>query len=162
MYEGAISYSGKVRRYFSDVILGVVSRSEWVDLRKVWSSNGVRSSVRAGTVVVLSAAFRFVSNNTVLGCGQGQLRDGYYRKRKIVVKFKFDAWETTSTSSKGNLSGIWRSTMVGVVRSVAKECDELVINITCLGVGTGFDNECGADSIGPWNRLYDEEDEDEV
>jgi hypothetical protein len=71
--------------------------------------------------------------------GPGQDREGYYKKRQIRIHFNFDGWETTSNSSYGNLSRIWRSTAICIIRSVERQGSLTTIEATCLGVGTGFD-----------------------
>lgn len=106
--------------------------------------------------MVLTAGFRFRSNGTMLSNGPEQFRDGYYRKAGIKLQFKFDAWEVTTASSKGNLSGSWRSTVICIVRSIEEIESKMVLNTTCLGIGTGFDNTYSPEpNIGQIQDRYD-------
>lgn len=160
MYSGVIKNSDGVYAYFGDLITEIVAESNWIDIRSIWTLPQIKAIVNVGDLLVLTAAFRFRNNKTFDKRGPNQLRDGYYQKDRIRIEFKFDAWETTSTSSGGNLSGIWTSTLVGVVRSIDIEETKTKISVTCLAIGTGF-----AQSSQPTPDIayvYDDDNKDEM
>jgi hypothetical protein len=142
MYEGAIRNAEGVYNYFADLLTSVVCESDWVDLRSCWSKPKLKAMVTPGVITLLTAGFRYRSADTMSSKGPGQIRSGYYQKAGIRLQFTFDGWEITSVSSRGNLSGIWRSAAVCLVRSIDFDCSPTVIETTCLGIGTGFDNSC--------------------
>jgi hypothetical protein len=138
VYDGDIRNADGVYRYFADLLILIISKSDWVDLASIWSAQNLKAVVRPGQLAVLTAGFRYRSADTISAVGPGQHREGYYQKDKIRIHFSFDGWETTSTSARGNLRGIWRSTVVCIIRSIATEDHILKIEATCLGIGTGF------------------------
>ena len=156
IYSGAMRNSDGVYSYFSDLLTAIVCESDWIDLRSIWTIPKIKAVVAPGALVVLTAGFRFRSNGTMLSNGPEQFRDGYYRKAGIKLQFKFDAWEVTTASSKGNLSGSWRSTVICIVRSIEEIESKMVLNTTCLGIGTGFDNTYSPEpNIGQIQDRYD-------
>jgi hypothetical protein len=138
MYDGDIRCADGVYSFFSELLMAVVSKSKWIDLESIWTPNKIRAVALPGRVALLTAGFRFRSAGTMLAVGPGQEREGYYTRNRIRLRFTFDGWETTSTSSRGHLSGIWRCTVVSVIRSIETTGSLLAIEATCLGIGTGF------------------------
>jgi hypothetical protein len=138
MYAGAIRNADGLYNYFADLLTRVVSRSKWIDLASIWTPAKLKAVAVPGRVAILTAGLRFKSAGTMLSVGPGQERECYYKKEKIRLHFTFDAWETTSTSLRGNLSGIWRATAICIIRSVEAEKSLTNIGATCLGIGTGF------------------------
>ncbi len=160
MYEGNIRNSDGVYNYFSDLLRQIILKSRWIDLRSVWTPAKLKAVALPGQVAILTAGFRFRSSKTMLSRGPGQDRQGYYKKEKIRIHFSFDGWETTSNSSHGNLSGIWRSTAVCIIRSVETESLLTTVEVTCLGIGTGFDQSYSPKPLIAYMREADEDEGD--
>lgn len=139
MYDGDIRNADGIYNYFSDLLLRIVSKSRWIDLRSVWTPAKLKAVASPGRVAILTAGFRFRKLNTGVSLGPGQDREGYYQKHKMRIHFNFDGWETTSNSSHGNLSRIWSSTAICIIRSIQTIDSLTTIETTCLGIGTGFD-----------------------
>lgn len=139
IYEGGVHAADGLYRYFSDLLREIVLRSQWIQLRDVWTPAKLPAVALPGRVAVLTAGFRFRSLKGLRASGPGQDREGYYKKGKIRIQFGFDGWETTSNSARGHLSGIWRSTAVCIIRSVETTKSITTVESTCLGIGTGFD-----------------------
>lgn len=158
LYDGDIRNADGVYSYFAELLAAVVEKSQWIDLASVWTPSKLKAVASPGRVAVLTAGFRFKSNKTMLSVGPGQEREGYYKKENIRLHFTFDGWETTSTSSRGNLSRIWRATAVCVVRSVATEGSTTHLAATCLGIGTGFGPYASTPEIAFKDAANDDED----
>jgi len=139
LYDGDIRNADGTYIYFGEMIKHIVSISNWVDLRSIWTPAQMKAVVKPGNIAILTAGFRYRSAATIMGRGPGQTRDAYYKSSGIRLSFTFDAWETTSNSSRGNLRGVWTSTGVLLIRGLATEGDTLNIEATCLAVGTGFE-----------------------
>jgi hypothetical protein len=139
LYYGALRNSDGVYAYFAELVTEIVAETSWVDIRSIWTKAQMRAVLKVSDIVVLTAGFRFRSNNTLNQKGPNQLRDAYYQKNGLRLKFRFDAWETTTSSSRGNLSGIWVSTVIGIVRAIEIDENRAEISLTCLAIGTGFD-----------------------
>jgi hypothetical protein len=168
MYDGDIRNADGVYSYFAELLTLVVAKSKWIDLDNIWTPTKLRAVALPGRLAVLTAGFRFKSAATMSRVGPGQEREGHYKRGRIRLHFTFDGWETTSTSSRGMLSGIWRCTAVCVIRSVVTERSLTSVEATCLGIGTGFgpypsipsiayrDEICGGEPPDDDERVADE------
>ena len=161
IYDGEISNADGVYGYFSDLLEQIVLKSKWIDLRSVWTPAKVKAVAFPGRLAILTAGFRFRRLHAQLARGPGQDREGYYTKEKTRIHFGFDGWETTSNSSHGNLSGIWRSTAICVIRSVQIKGTVTTVETTCLGIGTGFDQLYAPEPQIAYMREELEEDEEQ-
>lgn len=124
--------------FLSHLLRTICTKTRWVDLAAVWTRTEIRSMLKANTIVALTGRHRFKSLNAATH-GPGQTRVGYYARRRIRLEFAIDAWDCTSTSSHGHhLRGQWVCTSIGFVRSVSVASNSLIIQTTCLAIGTGF------------------------
>jgi hypothetical protein len=140
IYQGDLRNADRTYIYFGEMLTRVVAKSNWIDLRSIWTQAQVKAVVKLGQIAVLTAGFRYRSAGTMMSSGPGQIREAYYKSSGIRLGFNFDAWETTSNSSRGNLRAIWTSTVICVIRSLTIEGDTLNVEATCLGIGTGFEH----------------------
>lgn len=142
LYDGVMRLATPLYAFHADLLKGVMSSANWIDLRRIWSRSEIESMVTPGKLLSLTGRLAFRRDND-LTTGPGQLRTGRYRSNRIELRFKIDAWEATSTSAVDHLSGWWRSTCICIARAVSRTSDALRIDATCLGVGTGFTDYVG-------------------
>lgn len=158
MYDGIRSADG-LYNYFADLLRQIVLKSKWIDLRSVWTPAKLDAVALPGRVAFMTAGFRFRSSNTMLSVGPGQDREGHYKKGKVRIHFSFDGWETTSNSSRGHLSRIWRSTAICIIRSVETKSSLTTVETTCLAVGTGFDHSYSPKPLIAYVREADDDED---
>lgn len=124
--------------YISDILEKVLNKLMITDITEQWKSSSLRTVIQPNMFISLRGAFYFkalASTDT----GRNQRRLGYRQKSKIRLLFEFDAWETTSSSSKNcHLRGHASSLCIALVKSITKEKDWLIINSSCLCLGSGF------------------------
>ncbi len=124
--------------FYESVLRGSLTAFPVVDLSESWSRSSAKL-LHPGSIVIYAGGWRFKKKfPNKAASGRGQTRTAYVQKRGILLTFDFDAWETTSCSSWGHLSGSWSCTAVCVVRSIEQVAKSLVINATGLAIGTGF------------------------
>jgi hypothetical protein len=147
-----------VYTFYRNLFYVLIRRVPVTVITGLWSRTAVHSLVSAGTILAYTGAFRFKRQNRSL-VGPGQMRLGYVRKRGIELRFTIDAWEATSSSAlHGHLTRVWICTGVLLVRSVTKRDHLLLIDATCLSIGTGFE---GHQDNTPTIALARMQDEDE-
>ena len=106
-----------------------------IDLTGKFTKTYINSLIKPGTHIALQAAFYF-KELTSINWGKRQRRECYYKKNHIKITFEFDAYETTSNSAWGShLKGHKVATVIGLVKSITKENDMLIIHISCLSLG---------------------------
>ena len=130
--------------FFVSLLRAICERRDWIDLRDIWSRSEIRSVVAPNSLVVLTGHhwFKMKKGPQV---APGQMRDGHYTRRGIRLQFALDAWESTTVSSYSlHLTGGWTCTSLGIVRSVGQADGRLVVNTTCLAIGTGFTDYQGS------------------
>jgi hypothetical protein len=145
MYDGILPRKDQIYAYFRDLLFQVVSKTNWVNLREIWSKTKINALVQPGTMIVLTGNFRFKPVDRYRSSSKGpqQNRIGYYHAHGIELSFTFDAWETTANSASGHLSGNWVCTCICLARSLQQESKTFQIKSTCLGLGTGFTDYSG-------------------
>lgn len=128
----------QVIAFYQSVLMTTLARLPIVDLTEAWNRSTV-NLLESGAAVIFAGGWRFKKHKrNGPGHGPGQMRTGYVQKRGIRLKFDFDGWEATSTSSWGHLAGSWSCTGICIVRSVERNGKLLVIQATALAIGTGF------------------------
>lgn len=163
-------YSGELRttriyHEFVDLLGTLLDSKEYYFVDNHTPLNEIQKLVCQGAIIILTANHRF-KRETSVDTGHGQRRLGYFKKHGIKFEFRFDAWECTSCSANGNLSGRWTCTSILLIRSVTKTNDGITCNATCLGIGTGI---VPYTSITPefvakreYQQMLEEEKEDEL
>ena len=146
-----------IKRYnfFQQILYEILSRIEFVDLTSNWTKSSINSIVKQKTLITCTGPFRFKWLHPRNAVGQGQIREGYRRKGGIKIQFKIDGWESTSASAHAShLSGTWVSTSILLTRNVIRDRDRdlLIINCTCLAIGTGFTDYQGDVPEIAWNN----------
>ncbi len=129
--------------FLASLLRAVCERHDWIDLAGIWSRTQIRSMLIPNMLIALTSNHRFKPAGGP-ACGPGQSCTGYYTRQGIRMEFTFDLWDCTSSSSYSHhLRGQWICTSLGFVRSVSHSGGKLLIQSTCLAIGTGFTEYSG-------------------
>ena len=126
--------------YMKEVFNEVLRTISLIDITDKFTKQDILSLVKPGTYIAIQAGFYFKTNKNE-SYGKKQMRQCYYQKNHIRMEFEFDAYETTCTSAWGShLRGHRTVTPIGFVKSILEEEDYLIIRISCLAIGSYFEN----------------------
>lgn len=126
--------------YMAELFDEVLKNTPLVDLTDKFNRSHINSLVEIGTYIGIQAGLYF-KNLTKINEGRGQRRLCYYQKSKIRIQFEFDAYEATSISAWAcHLAGHKSATVIGLVKSITYENDNMTITISCLAMGCNFKN----------------------
>ncbi|WP_159295926.1 hypothetical protein [Tenacibaculum maritimum] len=118
----------------------VLKSTPLVDLTDKFNKSDINSLINRGTYIGIQAGVYF-RKLTEVSEGRGQRRLCYYKKNKIKLQFEFDAYEATSISAWAyHLAGHKSATIIGLVKSITNEKDNIIIAISCLAMGCNFKN----------------------
>jgi len=134
MYEfgnGIILYN-----YISHVLEQVLMLLKITDITNLWSRHRLAALLREGDWIECQGAFYF-QNPKGKHEGKHQIARAYRQAKGITLKFVYNSWECTSSSSKWErMSGKRVSTIIGQVTSIEVETTRLTINVSCLAAGS--------------------------
>ncbi len=127
--------------YLKTIVGRIVTRLPVIDLTNNLNLSFIKSVVKIGSIITAQVGFYF-SDIDKYEKSKSQLRRAYYQKNSIKIEFVFDAWECTSSSGRYDaLTGHRVAVPIIFVRSVLEdEQKNLVINGSCLAIGTWFEN----------------------
>jgi hypothetical protein len=138
IYDGSLpAFDASLRRYYADLVKRILEETDWLDISSTFKKS-TANMIRANSIITVTGSFRF-KNLRSANTGPGQTIKGYKKGHGLQVQFSIDAWETTSPSAHSvNLSGLWRSTCILLVRGINVSKQQTIIDSTCLAIGTGF------------------------
>lgn len=126
--------------YMKELFDSVLKTIPLIDLTDKFNRSQILSLIKPGKYIAIQAGFYFKDSNKN-NHGKGQTRLCYYQKNHIKIEFEFDAYETTSTSAWGShLRGHKTVTPICFVKSILEEKDMLVISVSCLAIGSYFED----------------------
>jgi hypothetical protein len=150
--------------FYSDLTAKILDNTNWVKLYSDdWNHSFINSMIKENTIVICKGGFYFKDRDPQQSFGSNQIREGLKRGNGIHLKFQFDAWETTSSSSHdSHLSGRNVVTLVCLVRSKSKIGKNLILNSSALAIGSGFGPSDNNIYYGPpYNNGYEFHENDE-
>lgn len=125
--------------YTSKILELVIERLGVVDVSSL-NRVQVEAIAEDGALVFYQGPFYFRREPNDPRKGAGQLRRSYMKNTALEIDFSFDAWECTSTSSWGNrLSGRKVASVVGIVSGRELRARRVLLQLSCLAVGTSFE-----------------------
>ncbi len=138
IYDNSLlGFDRSLCNFYSSLIKLMLEQTEWLDVSTIFKRSTAQL-IESYPIIVVTGSFRF-NNIRKKHTGPGQTINGYKTARGLKVEFSIDAWETTSQSAHSvNLSGVWRSTCILLVRSVSRSEKLSTVHCTCLAIGTGF------------------------
>jgi hypothetical protein len=126
--------------YMKEVFEATLARLPVIDLTDKFNRSHIVSLLRPGSFIALQAGF-YYKQLSESRSGSDQLRKGYYKKQGIKLEFTFDPYEATSSSAYNeSLTGHSVSNVICVVKSIYEKDDLLNIDVSCLAVGSYFEN----------------------
>lgn len=137
----------RVAFYLGEVVEQIFRSLPIIDVTSYIPQKGqLRALISEGDYIAAQLPFYFktVGEDT---SEKGQMRKAYYRGYGVRLEYTFDAWHCLSSSARFDaMRGRKVQTVFGLVRSTIEHEGELVISISCLASGTGF-NQHSARSI---------------
>lgn len=131
VYEGLYLY-----QYVKGVLEKILPSLKLIDMTNRWTRGEIDSLVRPGVWISLQSAFYF-KKLTDTSRGRSQTRRGRRKRAGIELYFEFDAWESTSSTSKNvHLRGYQTALAVVHVRSVRVTASGVRISGSCLAIGS--------------------------
>lgn len=126
--------------YMKELFDSVLKTIPLIDITDKYNKEDIFALIKPGTFIAFQGGFYFkdLSNEHR---GKNQTRHCYYKRDKIKLQFEFDAYETTSNSAWGShLRGKKVVTPICFVKSITQESELLVISVSCLAIGSYFDD----------------------
>jgi hypothetical protein len=160
IYDGSIpGFDRSLVRFYGNVLRGILESTQWLNLTEIFRKSS-SSLAQEYPIVSVTGSFRYKNARKNIS-GPGQTIEGHKSARGLSVEFSIDAWETTSSSAHlTNLSGVWRSTCILLVRNITQSEKQAIVRCTCLAIGTGFTEYSGY--VPPVAYKYDAKEDDEV
>jgi hypothetical protein len=139
-YMCDFDYGFQYTHYLKTIVSRIVNKLNLIDLTNNLSTSFIKLVVKPGTIITAQLGYYFKDIDPYKELRQ--LRKGYYKGNGIRIEYTFDAWECTSNSARYDaLTNRKMAVPILFVRSVLEEEDgTLVINGSCLAIGTWFDN----------------------
>jgi hypothetical protein len=156
IYDGSVPvFDRALRQFYAQTIKAILEQTQWLDISTIFKKSTAQL-IAEYPIIAVTGAFRYKRvNGTDYGPGQNIVATR--TAKGLRVEFSIDAWETTSQSAHSvNLSGLWRSTCILLVRNISISEKNANIQCTCLAIGTGF-TEYVAPTPAIAFRDYDEE-----
>lgn len=149
-----------ISSYMADILLEILKKYPPKILNKLWGKKDINKFVNIGDLVFLQGAFRFkrLSKNSH---SIGQMRKAYRTKQNIRFEFDFDAYySTTMTSKCCHLSGNHVESVFAIIREINNSKKETTIKATCLAMGSWFKTLPFGRSLNFYSAEFIDEDEE--
>ena len=140
MYQGGIpGMANTLQNFYANLVRKILESTKFVDLTYNFRKSAALNLLHINDFICVTGGHRFKSFHNIQTLGPGQMREGYRQANGLRIAFKFDAWETTSSSSHNvHLRNMWRCTTISIVRSISLGKKMHTVDCTCLAIGTGF------------------------
>lgn len=124
--------------FMTSVLQRLFARLPIVDVTNRLNRGELRSLLRPGTYLAVQHGFYFQEQ---IDEQQEPMKRAYCMRNGTRIEFVYNPWNCTSDSARNDaMLGHRIITAICRVRSILPEEATLVINTSCLAVGSGFDN----------------------
>jgi len=139
MYQCGLEEGRMLYEYTSGTLEALAEKLGLVDISRASSYSELRALAEDGTLVFIQAPFYFRKDSNS-DAGPGQLRTGYTKIGGVRIEFVFDGWESTSVSANSQrLSGRKVESVLGLVSGSNQTSNPPTLQISCLGIGSSFE-----------------------